>query len=276
MLFALCFLDLFLMQIFGVIAYPVNHSLSPVIHSAALKHLHLNATYKAFDVEPEKLDLFFSKVKEKKLCLSVSIPYKEKVQKYCGEISVAAKRIGAVNTIYWREGKMIGHNTDFIGIRKPLQKVIDLEDKKVTILGAGGTARAAAYACVLAGAQVTILNRTVEKAAKIAQIFKCKYNSLDNYDKNTDLIIQTTSVGLMSDESLLTKEDFSENMVVFDVIYRPQKTQFLKNAEEAGATIITGDQMFLVQACEQFKLFTGKVAPTEVMEKAFLEAVNDF
>ena len=263
------------MQIFGVVAHPVNHSLSPDIHNAGYKALHIPAEYRAFDVKPDQLDMFFEKVKEKKLSLSVTIPYKEIVHKYCGEVSVAAKRIGAVNTIYWREGKLIGHNTDFLGIQKPLRDVVDLEDKNVVIFGAGGAARAATYACVLSGANVKVLNRTVSRAKTLAKHFSCNYGSLTDYDKNsTDIIIQTTSAGLMSDESLLTEKDFHQDQIVFDIVYRPKKTQFLINAEKAGATIITGDKMFLVQAIEQFKLFTGKEAPKEVMEKVLEESLK--
>ncbi len=263
-------------QIFGIIAHPVEHSLSPLIHNAGYKALHIPAEYKAFDVPKEKLDIFFEKVKERKIGLSVTIPHKETVHKYCGEVSVAAQRIGAVNTIYWREGKMIGHNTDFMGIRKPLQKEVDLENKNVVIFGAGGAARAGVYGCVLAGAKVIILNRTVEKAKKLAKEFSCEFGSLADYDKEkTDVIIQTTSVGMMTNESLLEEKDFREGQVVFDIVYRPRKTKFLENAEKAGAKIITGDKMFLVQAYEQFKLFTGKDAPQELMEKVLDEALRE-
>ena len=263
------------MDIFGILAHPAGQSLSPLIHNAGYKALHIDAEYKAFDVTPDKLDTFFAKVVDKKVGLSVSMPYKEVIQKYCGEVSVAAQRIGAVNTIYWREGKMIGHNTDFMGIRKPLQEVVDLEDKRVVILGAGGAAKAAAYGCVLAGAHVTILNRSVDRAKEIAENFSCEYGELSAYDKESaDVIIQTTTVGMMTKETLFEEKDFREGQVVFDIVYHPRKTKFLENAEKAGATIITGDKMFLVQAYEQFKLFTGKDAPQEVMEKLLDEKLK--
>jgi len=264
------------MQLFGILAHPVKHSLSPIVHNAGFKAIGFKGDYKTWNVTPEKFEAFFEKkVGAEKIGLSVSMPYKEDVVKHCGVITDAARRIGAVNTLYFRGSQSIGHNTDFIGIQKPLLEKIDLEDARVVILGAGGAARAAAYACTMGGAKIVILNRSIEKARKIAKDFPCKVATLDKYDKKYfDVVINTTSVGMMTDESLLKVSDFSRNQVVFDVVYRPIKTQFIKNAEKAGATVITGDKMFLTQAYEQFKLFTLKEVPVEAMEKAFYEALE--
>jgi shikimate dehydrogenase len=338
-------------QTFGILAHPTSHSLSPVIHNAGFKALNIDAEYLSFDIPPEKLDDFFQRVKREKIGLSVSIPHKESVLKYCDELSDAAKAIGAVNTLYWKEGKLIGDNTDYLGILYPLVKSIKsvksksqkantlsvipaeagihykgttmsqldlwrddinnlLQNKNILILGAGGAARAAVYACLLAGANVKVLNRTKEKAEKLVEDFenfiasdelgvcadsvildsrlrgndrvngrndkhsKLTYGSLNDYSKEeTDIIIQTTSVGMMSDKSLLNEGDFCEGQIAFDIVYRPRITQFLKNAQKAGANIITGDEMFLEQAFSQFYLFTGKEAPQEVMKQSLFACI---
>ena len=264
------------MQQYGLLAHPVKHSLSPIIHNAGFRAANILAKYTAYDVRPERLDLFFEKVKEERIGLSVSMPYKEKISHFCGEVSLVAKKIKAINTIYWRNGKMIGHNTDVMGIKKPLLERVDhLDEKNIVILGAGGAARSAAYAAVFSGAEVKILNRTVETAKQIAEEFECEYGSLDDYDKDwADIVIQTTSVGMMSTDSLLEEKDFREGQIVFDVIYRPIETEFIKRAKAAGADIITGDEMFLIQAFEQFKIFTGKDAPVDVMKQAFYETLE--
>lgn len=263
------------MDIYGILAHPANYSMSPIVHNAGFQALNLTARYERFDIPPDKIDLFFEKVKEKRVGLSVSMPYKEEVAKYCGEVSIAAKKIRAVNSLYWRNGKLIGHNTDVIGIKKPLLEKIDLEGKHVVVLGAGGAARAAVYAAEISGSKVTVLNRNIEKAKELAKEFGCFYGSLEDYDKETaDVVIQATSVGMMNDESLFTEKNFHPGQIVFDIIYRPLKTKFLEYAEKAGADIITGDKMFLVQAFEQFKIFTGKDAPQEVMKKAFYAALE--
>ncbi|HPO05974.1 MAG TPA: NAD(P)-dependent oxidoreductase, partial [Candidatus Gracilibacteria bacterium] len=164
---------------------------------------------------------------------------------------------------------------DFTGITKPLLEQTEIEDKKIIILGAGGLARAIVYACNVYGGKVKILNRTLEKAEQIAKEFNCEFGQLEDYRKEeADIVINATSVGMQTNESLLNAKDFSAQQVVVDLVYRPRITQFLKNATQAGATIVTGDNMLLEQAYEQFKLFTGKNAPREVMQKALIEALS--
>ena len=357
---------------FGILAHPAGHSLSPAIHNAGFQALNIDAEYLMFDIPPEELDYFFQRVRKEKIGLSVSIPHKESVIKYCDELSDAAKAIGAVNTLYWRGEKLIGDNTDYLGVLYPLmhsiksiklesckvrklegQKVGKLEitkvvglkkgvtlslskcaekksnvvlrqaqddilpgttrfkemeeflkNKNIVILGAGGASRAAVYACLLEGANVIVLNRTEEKARSLVKDFensgvlnmdsrlrgndkraqvqnsfknykayensKLSYGSLSTYEKKkTDIIIQTTSVGMMSKESLLDEGDFCDGQIAFDIVYRPRITQFLKNAKKSGAHIILGEEMFLQQAYDQFYLFTGKKAPFEEMGEVF-------
>jgi shikimate dehydrogenase len=265
------------MSLFGVLAHPASHELLKKVHLAGYKAIHMHADFRAFDVPPEKLDRFFEKIKEERVCLSVSYPYKETIAKYCSEVSVAAKNIGAINTLYFREGKLIGHNTEFLGIRKPLLERCDLEDKTMVVLGAGPVARAAIYAGVMSGAHVTVLDEDDAKAKKLAMDFSCEYGSLEEYRRsNYDVIVQTTSKGMKGEESILGNDyRFHKNQIVFDCVYSPLMTPLLEQAENVGADIITGDKMFLVQAYEQFKFFTGKDAPKEAMRKAFLEALKE-
>lgn len=265
------------MNLFGVVAHPASHELLKKVHLAGYKALHIHADYRAFDVPREKLDKFFEKIKEERVCLSVSYPYKEIVANYCNEVSVAAKNIGSINTLYFREGKLIGHNTEFLGIRKPLLDICDLEDKTMVVLGSGPVARAAIYAGIMSGAHVTILDTKEEDAKELGLAFSCEYGSVADYRRsNFDVIVQTTSLGMKGEESILGDDyRFHKNQIVFDCVYSPLITPMLEQAKEVGAEIITGDKMFLVQAYEQFKFFTGKDAPKEAMAKAFKEALTE-
>jgi shikimate dehydrogenase len=265
-----------------VIGDPVVHSLSPKLHTAGYKALGIDSEY-AFvgrTVKSEDLSNFIGEIKKMKIHgVSCTLPHKTTIMQYLDHIDDRAKKIGAVNTIVNDSGVLKGYNTDWLGVIKPLEKITSLEGKTVAILGAGGAARATAYAVTNQGAKLTIYNRTLEKAQKLVEEFGGNAFSLDQIDniKNADIIINTTSLGLHphENETPLSKDLITSNHIVFDLVYTKHgRTKFLEEAKEKGARTISGIEMLVYQGMEQFKLFTGKDAPEESMRNALMEAIN--
>lgn len=259
-----------------VIGDPVTHSLSPQMHNAGYESIHIDDkyVYVACRVAVVDIENFIKGVRAMGIQgVSCTIPHKLAVMPFLDEIDEVAKKIGAVNTIVNKNGKLVGYNTDWLGILEPLKQQMDLKGKNVAILGAGGAARAAAYAVMSQNANLTIYNRTLDHAEKLAQEFNCKTASLYDYEemKNADVIINTTAVGLHphENETPLPKEYIAKHQIVFDVVYTSQgETKLLRDAKEQGATTISGIEMLLHQGFAQFTLFTGHDAPIEAMRKS--------
>jgi shikimate dehydrogenase len=252
-----------------VIGYPIKHSLSPKLHNAAFRKLKIPARYEAVEVKPAQLKNFMRDYRQRYAGGNVTIPHKRSVMKYLDRVSPEAKKIGAVNTIVNRGGKLIGYNTDVYGAMEALRahrgaqtaKGKFLNGQKVVVLGAGGAARAVVYGLKKAGARVVILNRTLSHAKKLAKEFGCAYAALSPGRLPSDLLINTTSVGMWPKTKqtplLLSPAISSYDLCVFDIIYRPRITQLLRDAKRAGCKIITGDCMFFAQAAKSFELWTG-------------------
>lgn len=259
-----------------IIGNPVEHSLSPQMHNAGYKHLGLNFVYVAFRVVDVKTAIYGLKALGTR-GIVVTVPHKIEAMKYIDELDEAARAIGAVNTIVNDEGVLKATNTDWVGGLKTLEKVTSVKGKKVTVLGAGGAARALVYGLKKHGALVTVHNRTLEKAKQLADDFDLvQAFTLQNKDEiiNADIIVNTTSVGMQpyQDKSPIPIDFISSNHIVFDIVYTPKKTKLLAMAESRGAKIVYGDKMVLYGAVPQFELFTGVKAPFEAMEKALLDA----
>ena len=257
-------------EVYGVMGYPVSHSLSPFIHNLGFKELGINAVYGCFEVKPEMLPAAIEGVKALGIKgLSVTVPYKEKIMEFLDEIDETAQKIGAVNTILNEKGKLIGFNTDWIGILKAFEvSGVDLKEKKVVIVGAGGASKAVVFAVKKAGAkEIEVYNRTFEKAVKLADEFGVipkKWEELKN--ACGDVIIQTTSVGMNSWESPVEEQTLANFKIAMDIVYTPLKTKFLSMAEKYGK-IIDGLKMLLYQGIEQFKIWTKKTPPIDFIEK---------
>jgi shikimate dehydrogenase len=259
-----------------VIADPVEHSLSPQIHNAGYEALKIDNqfVYVACHVEVKNIENFMKGVRAMNINgVSCTIPHKIAVMPFLDHIDDVAKKIGAVNTIVNENGKLLGYNTDWLGILDPIEKLVDLENKTVALIGAGGAARAAAYAIKTKGAKLTIYNRTIEKAKELAKEFQGKTYALDQIEQveSADIIINTTPVGLINkNETPVPKKYISSKQLVFDAVYSLDETQLIKDANERGATTIPGIEMLFNQGFAQFKLFTGYDAPVDAMIKALL------
>lgn len=266
------------MKLFGVLGYPVEHSLSPVMHNAAFKALGMDCEYHAFRVSPEVLykaihgahALGFGG-------LNITIPLKEKALEIV-KPSETARQIGAVNTVDFKEG-IVGHNTDGIGARMALEsKNIAIKGKKVLLLGAGGAARAIAFQLAKDGAGITIANRTSSRAealakevARIGKARACGLDDLKALVQDCDILINSTAVGMKSSETLVTSDMMRSDISVFDIVYSPANTRLLQEARKAGAKTIDGVMMLVYQGAEAFKIWTGRVPPIDIMEKAMRE-----
>lgn len=261
-------------KVFGIIGDPISHSLSPIMHNIAFRELGIKAVYGAFLVKAENISQAVQGLKALNISgISVTIPHKETIIPLLDEVEEIALEIGAVNTVINHEGYLKGYNTDWIGVLKAFEeKKIDLKDKKIVILGAGGASRAVIYAVKRGGAkEIIIYNRTLSKAEQLAYLFggiAYPWEKLNQAEG--DIIIQTTSLGLKSDISPVSEEVLSRFKVAMDVVYLPLKTKFLTLAEKYALTI-DGLRMLLYQGVEQFKLFTSLEPPVRIMEKALYE-----
>ncbi len=263
-----------------IIGDPVAHSLSPLIHSAAYKALGIDNQYDyaAREVKPAELADFMKEVRASGIRgVSCTAPHKVAIMEYLDEINDMARKIGAVNTVVNEKGRLKGYNTDWLGAVLPLEELAPLKGKKIALLGAGGAARAIAYGLTKKGAELTIYNRTPEKARDIARDFGVASASLEDAAgiKDADIIINATSVGMEPDihDTPLAKEFISGGQIVFDSIYSPYETRLLREAQEQGAQVVHGTEMLLQQAFAQFKLYTGYGAPEDAMRTALKEVL---
>jgi len=264
-----------------VIGDPVEDSLSPQIHNAGYEELGIDDrfVYAACRISPAALADFVRGAKAMNIRgICSKMPHKLEIMRYLDEIDPVAKTIGAVNTVVNDSGRLTGYNTDWIGIVTPLEALASLKGKRVALLGAGGAARAAAYGVVKRGAELTIYNRTLEKAQLLADQFGGTARPLDDLAaiKSMDIIINNTSVGvpLSQNETPLPQEFITPNHIVFDAVYASGPTRLLREAKQRGAKVIPGTEMLLHQGMEQFRLFTGREAPEEAMRGAFLAALD--
>jgi shikimate dehydrogenase len=205
--------------------------------------------------------------------IGVTIPYKIDVLPYLDKLDSDARRIGAVNAIVNHDGTLLGANTDGKGAVKALQEITALAGKKVVLLGAGGAARAIAFAIVDEGGSLVIVNRTKDAAADLAKAVDCKYATIDKLEQamiGAHIVINATSVGMAPAEnaSLVRKEWLSPECIVMDLVSHPRETKLLKEAKERGCQIVYGERMLFWQGALKFQIYTGVEPPIEVMEKA--------
>jgi shikimate dehydrogenase len=256
----------------GIVLHPAGHTRSPAMHNAAFRSLGIDAAYLAFDVPPERLEAALAGARALGIRqLAVSIPHKEAVMDALDEIDERARSIGAVNTVTLQGGRLVGSNTDWLGAVQALERETELTGRHCVVLGAGGTARAVVHGLTQRGARVDVLNRTRERAeALVAELKAGEAGGLEDLEKiNFDVLVNTTSVGLRSQESPVPQEMLRPEAVVMDAVYDPEETRLLADARKIGAKTIGGKWMLIHQAAEQIRLWTGREAPIEVLAEAF-------
>jgi shikimate dehydrogenase len=262
-------------QLCGIALHPAGHTRSPAMHNAAFAAAGIDATYLAFDVQPDRLGSALAGARALGVRqLAVSLPHKEAVLDHLDEVEACARAIGAVNTVTLRDGRLVGTNTDWLGAVRALERNVELTGTRAVVLGAGGTARALVYGLVERGASVTVLNRTPERARLLAdELGAASVGPLGDLARTPhEVLVNTTSVGLRTDDSPVPASDLRAESLVMDVVYDPEETRLLRDARARGAETITGKWMLVYQAAEQFREWTAREAPLDAMARAFDEA----
>lgn len=271
-------------QLYGIIGYPLGHSQSPRVHNSAFQAQMLDKVYMAWPTAPEHLPAFMAAVRALPIAgLSVTIPHKESIIPLLDAITPAAQQVGAVNTVFWRDGALCGHNTDMAGFMAPLQ---GKKFAKALVLGAGGAARA-----VLAGLQalgctnVFVTNRTLATAMALAHAFQdeIKLHVVPWEERTTvraDIIINATPLGMRGEAMGQTPYPAlafagSERGLAYDLVYNPLHTRFLQEAAAAGWAVQDGLDMFVAQADEQFRLWTQQSLDKDATRRLVLESLSD-
>ncbi len=278
-------------RIYGVVGWPVAHSLSPAIHNAAFSAAGSNAVYLPLPVQPTAADFaaFMEQVSGTSPLavsgLSITLPHKENALRWLNErgfpLSPAARTCGAVNTLARRaDGTWHGHNTDGAGALAALRAVpqvqqAGLRGRRAAVLGAGGAARAIAAALVAEGCEVTVYARSSRRAKTLAQDLGCSWEDWAARDRHTaEILINCTPVGMWPDvdQMPVPADALRPDLVVFDTVYRPAETLLLRTARGRGCTVVSGEAMFAAQAAAQFELWHRRAAPDGVMEAALRDA----
>jgi 3-dehydroquinate dehydratase / shikimate dehydrogenase len=256
-------------RVYGIIADPVSHSKSPLIHNRAFQARRCNSVYLPFLVPSVQLGDWMKLAGELPVAgFSVTIPHKQKILRYLDVVEPLAKRIGAVNTVWRKAGKWRGTNTDVQGVLQPLAKHMRLSRSSILIAGYGGAARAAAIALADEGAKITITGRNLTSAQALARVVKADAVSREAAERNHfDALIHATPVGMTPNSNAALFENVPAD-VVLDMVYNPHETLLLKRAKEQGRTIVYGAEMLLEQAVRQFEIWTGEPAPRAVMQSA--------
>jgi shikimate dehydrogenase len=192
------------------------------------------------------------------------------------EVDELGRAIGAINTVVAREGRLLGSNTDWLGVVRALEQVTELGGKRCLVLGAGGAARAAIFGLQKRGAEVCLMNRNHERGRNLAAEMNCTFVDWQSWDRlEIELLVNATPVGMSAtrEQSLISTQQLKESMVVLDMVYRPLQTRLLKDAGRVGSICVSGLEMLLHQGVAQFEIWTGREAPVEVMRQALVTSL---
>ena len=277
---------------FGIIGYPLGHTLSPVFQNAALQHHGIDELFEAWPTHPDDLTAKVESFRASGFLAScVTLPHKQAVIPMIDELADTAVAVGAVNWIINNDGHLTGHNTDSPGFLRALTELggFDPAGKSALVFGAGGAARAIVHALKTSGvASMTIANRTQSRAQELAADFSddgltietCGLDDpeLDEKSRAADLLVNTSSMGMdggpAPDATPVTADAISPDAVAYDAVYAPPMTPFLKEVEKAGAKSLGGSTMLLLQGAVGFELATGKPAPVDEMFAAVKRATS--
>ena len=247
------------MKKYLVIGNPIKHSLSPKLHNYWLDENNIDAFYDKKELKESDIPEIIEKVKKDKINgINVTVPFKKSVISFLDQLSPLAKEIQSVNTIFKKDNKIIGDNTDVVGFEKSLKHInYSVKNKKIFIMGAGGVVPSIILGLKRLGtSKITLSNRTKEKAEDLKKIFP--YLEIVNWGENVDfdMIINATSLGLQKEDRIeLNLNKIGKNKLFYDVIYNPSKTNFLLKGEELGNQIENGKMMFIYQAQMAFKIW---------------------
>ena len=263
-------------KIYGVIGNPVSKSMGYLIHNSAFAETGLTHIYVPFFVE--NVPQFFHAFEPWLDGLSVTMPHKEKIMGLLNRIEPTAKKIGAVNTVVREKEGWAGYNTDFSGALKALEAHTSLQDKNTLIIGSGGTAKAIGYGVAQRGARLTVTyNTNRERGEQLARELNAEVISVHDLDnRKIDVLINCSPVGMNPDrgQTPFPARLLKPEMIVFDSVYNPIETRLLKEAKAAGCVTVSGVELFVNQAAEQFELWTGKQAPRNTMRQILIEKLK--
>ncbi len=273
-------------KVYGVIGDPIEHTLSPALQNAAFEAMGMDAVFVAFQVPAAQVEAALRGMRALDIVgFNVTMPHKNAVIPFLEEVDEAARFLESVNTIFNDHGRLRGFSTDGAGAHRALEdNGTDLNGKKLVLLGGGGAARAIAYTLAREVGELTLLNRSSQKTAALAEAINKKFGlkvtagdlsaqAIEASLKDADILINATSVGMHPnpDQTLVNKKWLKPSLTVMDIVYNPEETKLAKDAKAAGAHVISGVEMLIYQGAASFEIWTGKAAPVAVMRQA---AVN--
>jgi 3-dehydroquinate dehydratase/shikimate dehydrogenase len=272
--------------VYGIIGNPIGHSLSPLIHNRSFLEQKINAVYVPFQITGNNVaDLVKLAPNFGLQGISVTIPHKVTVMDELTKMDPAVEKIGACNTVVFRNGERLGYNTDYMaavsGIEIALggrtaDEVSVMKNKTALVLGSGGVGKALAYGLKHRGAMVTVTDADADRAVELAKHLGSEHIKWDMRESlQPDILVNCTPLGMYPnvDHTPYSKASIRSSMLVFDAVYNPEHTLLIKSAQEKGCRVVTGVEMFVGQACLQFKLFTGQKASAPFMRTLVKEAI---
>jgi 3-dehydroquinate dehydratase/shikimate dehydrogenase len=273
-------------KIFGVVADPVAHSYSPMLHNSAFQANDLDYRYLPFRVASQDIEEFVRWAQREGIGgLSVTIPHKQSVLPLLTQGEAAAQGIGACNTIVFNGEDRIGYNTDYraamecigYGLAKMFEEPNPFEGRSALLLGSGGVARAIGWGLAQRRVRVAVSSRNFESADRLAKELGGRAVAWDErHSVQPNILINGTPIGMFPemDETPFRKDNLDQRTLVFDTVYNPEQTLLIRQAKAAGCPVITGLSMFVRQAAYQYRLFTGLEPPIEAMTKALRRAIS--
>ncbi len=261
-------------RVFGVIGNPIGHSLSPLLHNTAYRARKFDAVFVPFLVRD--LRDFLGAVKPFGVAgFAITIPHKEAILDHLDDCDPLAERIGAVNTVVVRgAGRLYGYNTDYVGVLRSLESRIRLAGSRVLLFGAGGAARAAAFALAQAGSIVCLTSRRLERARALAKAVGAQVVAREELRREYfDAIVNCTPVGMYPHGGCPLASAELNCRIVMDMVYRPRETELLRRARGKGIVVISGIEMFLAQGFAQYEIWTGERAPEAAMRRVITAAL---
>lgn len=263
------------MLLLGVVGHPVGHSLSPQLHNWALRHAGIPGAYHAWDIAPHDLTAFVQAVRLLPIHgVSVTIPHKETILTLADTATAEARAVGAANTLFWQDDKLVADNTDVTGFMAPIAQI---PPGRALVLGAGGAARAAVYGLRQCGWQVRVTARNLTRAHTLAAHLDAEAAAWE--DRTTlhfDLLVNATPLGMRGEQEHRSPWEAAlpASVTVYDMVYTPDPTRLLRHAQGCGCTTISGLAMFVAQAQAQFARWTQTTFPEDQARTRITQAVS--